>query len=58
MGIMSLDETASDQLHIGDKVWLLPREAGSSINVYDFLNVVRDGKLEAVWDVAARGRYS
>lgn len=57
-GIMSLDETASDQLHIGDKVWLLPREAGSSINVYDFLNVVRDGKLEAVWDVAARGRYS
>lgn len=57
-GIISLDEKAFGPLDVGDKIWLLPRESGSCVNVYDHLNVVRDGILEAVWDVAARGRYS
>jgi hypothetical protein len=25
--------------------------------LYDYIHAVRDGKLEVVWDVAARGRY-
>ena len=55
-GNMSLDEGAG-RLGIGDKVWLVPADAGSCANMYDYLNASRDGKLEAVWDVAARGRY-
>ena len=34
-----------------------PWDLGASANVYDFIQGVRNGKLEAVLDIAARGRY-
>jgi D-serine deaminase-like pyridoxal phosphate-dependent protein len=42
---------------IGEKVWAIPGNLGSCMNLYDFVNVVRDGRLEAVWPVAGRGLY-
>ncbi len=42
---------------IGEKVWAVPADLGSCMNLYDYLNVVRDGRLEAVWPVAGRGLY-
>ena len=56
-GILSLNEGTARQLSIGDKIWLLPQNVGSCVNVHDYLSTVRDGKLEAVWNVAARGQY-
>ena len=29
----------------------------SNVNVYDYIRAVRNGKLEAVLDISARGRY-
>ena len=55
-GILTLKESAG-QMSIGDKIWLLPHDIGSCVNVHDYLSIVRDGKLEAVWNVAARGKY-
>ena len=55
-GILGQSE-AVDQLAVGDKVWLVPWDTANCLNVYDQVNAVRNGKLEAVWDVAARGRY-
>lgn len=42
---------------IGDKVWAIPHDTGNCANVYDFINIVKDGRLVAVWPVAARGHY-
>ena len=51
------ESEAVDQLSIGDKVWLVPWDTANCLNVYDQVCAVRNGKLAAVWDVAARGRY-
>ena len=56
-GRLVLKEGAGGNVDLADKVWLTPWDAGACVNLYDYMNVVRDGKLEATWDVAARGRY-
>ena len=53
---IELEEGARDSLKVGDTVRLIPRDLAMCINQYDLLHAVRDGKLEAVWEVAARGR--
>ena len=56
-GGMVLEEGASWDIDLGSKVWLIPHNIANTVNVYDFIHATRDGKLEAVWQVAARGRY-
>lgn len=56
-GGMVLEEGASWDIDLGSKVWLIPHNIANTINVYDYIHATRDGKLEAVWEVAARGRY-
>ena len=51
-----LDLTDGD-VSLGDKVWIVPWDVGSTVNLHDYIQVVRDGKLEVVWDIPARGRY-
>jgi D-serine deaminase-like pyridoxal phosphate-dependent protein len=55
-GRLRQDEGDS-KVTIADKIWLTPWDIGTCVNLYDYIHAVRDGKLEAVWDVAARGRY-
>jgi D-serine deaminase-like pyridoxal phosphate-dependent protein len=43
-------------LHVGAKVEIVPNHGCTTINLHDFYQVVREGVLEAVWPVAARGR--
>ncbi|MCH7653993.1 MAG: alanine racemase [Chloroflexi bacterium] len=50
-------EDGDSDLKLGDKVWLTPWDLGGSANVYDFMQGVRNGRLEAVLDISARGRY-
>ena len=45
-------------LDVGSKVWLVPDNIANTANVYDYIHATRGGLLEAVWEVAARGRYS
>lgn len=56
-GHVMLEGDAQNQASVGDKIWLIPYEMGTTTNVYDYIHAVRDGKLETVWDVSARGRY-
>lgn len=56
-GIIEFEAGAEGRVDLGDKVWLTPWDIGNCVNVYDYMNAARDGKLEAVWDIAARGRY-
>jgi D-serine deaminase-like pyridoxal phosphate-dependent protein len=56
-GRLRLQDEADSKVALGDKVWLTPWDIGTCANLYDYIHAVRDGKLEGVWDVAARGRY-
>lgn len=54
-GKIGLREARSG-LKLGDKLEVIPSHCDTTINLHDFYYVGRDGKLEAVWPIAARGR--
>jgi D-serine deaminase-like pyridoxal phosphate-dependent protein len=56
-GRLRLQDDGDSQVALADKLWLVPWDIGTCVNLYDYLQAVRDGKLEVVWNVAARGRY-
>ena len=56
-GKLQWDYDAQVSLALGSKVWFTPLEIGGCVNVYDYIQAVRGGRLEAVLDIAARGRY-
>jgi D-serine deaminase-like pyridoxal phosphate-dependent protein len=56
-GRLRLHDEAEGKVALADKIWLTPWDIGTCVNLYDYIHAVRDGKLEVVWDVAARGRY-
>ncbi len=56
-GNIVFDESDGIHLQLGDKIWLTPWDIGTCANLHDYLFGHRDGKLEVVWDVLARGRY-
>ena len=45
-------------LDVGSKIWLVPDNIANTANVYDYIHATRDGRLEIVWEVSARGRYN
>jgi D-serine deaminase-like pyridoxal phosphate-dependent protein len=44
------------QLRVGDKVRIQPGHVCTTVNLHDTYVVVRNGVVEAIWPVAARGR--
>lgn len=43
-------------LNVGDKIELLPGHIDTTVALFDQYHIMRDGKLEAVWSIAARGK--
>ena len=56
-GRLRLADDLDGQVALGDKVWLTPWDIGTCVNLYDYIHAIRNGRLEAVWEVAARGHY-
>jgi D-serine deaminase-like pyridoxal phosphate-dependent protein len=54
-GTLLFDEPRPD-VRVGDKVELLPSHCDTTIALHDVYHVARDGVLEDVWPIAARGR--
>ncbi len=54
-GKLSLSGSATD-LEPGDKLELIPSHGCTTINLHDKFYGIRDGILESVWDIAARGK--
>ncbi|MFC1714269.1 DSD1 family PLP-dependent enzyme [Candidatus Poribacteria bacterium] len=54
-GILSLKGSATD-LKPGDRLELIPSHGCTTINLHDKFYGIRDGILESVWDIAARGK--
>jgi D-serine deaminase-like pyridoxal phosphate-dependent protein len=40
---------------VGERVWLVPGHCDPTVNLYDYLVAVRNGIVEGVWPIEARG---
>jgi len=49
-------EGEARSLRVGDKIEFLPSHCCTTINLHDYFYGVRDGRLEAVWEIAGRGK--
>ena len=56
-GRLDLEGQAQESVDLGGKLWFVPGDASTCFNLHDYVNAVRDGRLEAVWPISARGRY-
>lgn len=45
-------------LKIGDKIEIVPNHGCTTINLHDQYHVIRDGRLEAIWPISARGKVT
>lgn len=54
-GLLHYEKERAD-LGVGDKIELVPHHCDTTINLHDVFYVVRDGRLEDVWPIAARGK--
>lgn len=48
-------EDPADSLELGERVWLVPGHCDPTVNLHDWLVGVRNGVVEVVWPVSARG---
>lgn len=48
---------ADTKLAMGDKIELIPNHGCTTVNLHDRFYAIRDGKVEAVWEIAARGKF-
>ena len=58
-GILTWEEgalPASGSLNIGGRIELLPSHIDTTVNLHDVYYAHREGKLEAIWLVKARGK--
>ncbi|MBM3933895.1 MAG: DSD1 family PLP-dependent enzyme [SAR202 cluster bacterium] len=56
-GSIFADHAVTAKFKLGDKVWVTPFDMGTCANLHDYIFAARNGKLEAVWNVQARGHY-
>ncbi len=54
-GFVGVSEAQRD-LEIGEKVRVIPPRTPTAVNLYDYLYAVRDGMVEDVWRIVARGK--
>lgn len=56
-GSLALADDEAESLKMGDHVWYIPADVGTTSNLFDYMHAVRDGRLEAVWQITGRGLY-
>jgi 3-hydroxy-D-aspartate aldolase len=49
-------EDSNKELKVGDKIELIPSNCGTTANIYNEYIGIRDGDVEVVWPISARGR--
>lgn len=56
-GSLTLADDEAERLKMGDHVWYIPSDVGTTANLFDYMHAARDGRLEAVWPITGRGLY-
>jgi len=52
-GVVTLPET--ETINLADQIWLIPGHCDPTVNLYDEIICVRNGKVEEIWPISARG---
>jgi 3-hydroxy-D-aspartate aldolase len=52
-GVLKL--AAGARLTLGDKLKLIPGHCDPTVNLYDHYVCIRNGRVEAIWPITARG---
>ena len=52
-GVLALN--GATRLKVGDKLKLIPGHCDPTVNLYDWYVCVRNGVVEALWPITARG---
>ena len=47
----------NENLNLGDRIWCVPYDITSCVNLHDYIFGVRNGCLESIFDLPARGHY-
>ena len=55
-GTITYEENASRAYRAGEKLELIVSHCDPVVNLYDQMYAVRNGRVEAIWPIAARGR--
>lgn len=55
-GMLEWSAEAAVELALGERVELIPSHIDTTINLHDFYYAQRDGRIEAIWPVTARGK--
>ncbi|HLZ63454.1 MAG TPA: DSD1 family PLP-dependent enzyme [Ktedonosporobacter sp.] len=55
-GILSRDDNEPIALTVGDRIEFIPSHIDTTVNLHDTYYAYRNGILEAIWPVAARGK--
>jgi len=53
-GVLKVGDT-NHPLAVGDKIKLIPGHCDPTVNLYDWYVGIRDGRVEALWPITARG---
>lgn len=56
-GTVLVEDSCTKYPEIKDKMWFVPWDMGGCLNSHDYINGAREGKLEVVWEITARGNY-
>ena len=54
--VATLTSSDARQLRPGDKIEIIPGHNDTTVNLHSHFHALRRGKLEAVWEIGARGR--
>jgi len=55
--VVELEGAAREQLRIGEKVEMIPSHGCTTINLHDYFYGIRDGIVESIWSIRARGKF-
>jgi D-serine deaminase-like pyridoxal phosphate-dependent protein len=56
-GILTWEKrSAGPPLEVGDRIELIPSHIDTTVNLHDYYYAYRDGRLETIWSIEARGK--
>ncbi|MFQ5819920.1 MAG: DSD1 family PLP-dependent enzyme [Candidatus Heimdallarchaeota archaeon] len=54
---LELEGGATREIEVGNKIELIPSHCCTTTNLHDWFYAVRNGRIEAIWNIAARGKF-
>ncbi|HEX2916851.1 MAG TPA: DSD1 family PLP-dependent enzyme [Chloroflexia bacterium] len=55
-GILEWDKENQTRLEIGQRIEMIPSHIDTTINLHDYYYAHRNGRIEAIWPISARGK--